>query len=83
MKRFFITLGLSILVWYGTVLIQGITGFRAPFNIPFSASICQVTGFPLATCLYGKSVWVVNIINMFFWFWVIHLFWKWFKKRGN
>lgn len=82
-KRFFITLGLSVVVWYGSVLVQGISGYNAPFNIPFSGSICKVTGFPIATCLDGRSVWVVNAINMLFWFWVIHLFWNWFEKRRS
>lgn len=82
-KRFFITLGLSILIWYVSVLIQGVTGFRAPLNLPFSASICKVTGFPLAMCLFDNLVWVVNIANILFWFWATHLLWTWFKKGRN
>lgn len=82
-KRFFITLGLSILVWYGSVVAQGISGYNAPFNILFSGSICKVTGFPVVACLYGGSVWLVNIINISFWFWVLHFTWHWFDKgRG-
>lgn len=80
MKRFLVVLGLSVVVWYGSVLFQGISGYKAPFNIPFSGSVCKVTGFPIATCLYGASVWLVNIINIIFWFWVIHLFVRWMDK---
>lgn len=79
-KRFLVTLGLSMIMWYISVLIQGITGFRAPLSLPFSASICKVTGFPLAMCIYDKSVWIVNIVNIVFWFLVLHFIWKWFGK---
>ena len=86
-KRFFITLGLSILIWFITVLIQGVSGYKAPFNLLSSASICKVTGFPIATCSYsGKGYipfWLIDLINIFFWFWVLHFSWNWFKKsRG-
>lgn len=86
-KRFLVTLGISVGVWYLTVIVQGITGFRAPFNTLFSSSVCKMTGFPIAECVSpgpGKvSVWLINIINIFFWFWVIHLFWGWFRRFGK
>ncbi len=86
-KRFLVTLGLSVLVWYLTVIIQGISGFNAPFNMLFTSSICKMTGFPIAECISSGpgeiSVWLINVVNILFWFWVIHLFWGWFQKRGN
>ncbi len=80
-KRFLITLGVSVVVWYGSVLVQGITGYKAPFNALFSGSICKVTGFPISLCLYGRWVWLVNIINITFWFLILHFLWKWFENR--
>lgn len=84
-KRFFITLGLSIVIWYITVIIQGIVGFNAPFNLLASGSNCQLTGFPIAQCIYSSSnrisVWLVNLINIMVWFWVIHFLWGLFSKK--
>lgn len=83
-KRFLITLGLSVAVWYLSVVIQGITGFRSTFNMLFTSSSCKMTGFPVAECVSSGpgeiSVWLINFINIFFWFWVIHLFWGWVEK---
>ena len=84
-KRLVITLGLSIGVWYGSVILQGVAGYNAPFNLLLSEP-CKLTGFPVATCLYANSgtvsVWIVNLINILFWFWVIHLLWGFFGKGG-
>lgn len=77
-KRFLVTLGLSGVIWYVTVIIQGITGYNAPFNLLSSGSSCQITGFPIAQCIYvssGKSsVWMINLLNILLWFWFVHLF---------
>lgn len=84
-KRFLLTLGLSILIWYVSVVIQGITGVNAPFGILGSGNVCNLTGFPVAQCIYssslGMSVWVINLINIVIWFWVIHFFWNLFARK--
>ncbi len=82
MKKFFITLGLSVVVWFISIIIQGVTLNNVKFSL-FSGSACEITGFPIATCIYGKNITSLGIqlFNIFFWFWVIHLFWKWFGKR--
>lgn len=85
-KRFIITLVLSILIWYGSVIIQGLTGINAPFGILGSESRCNLSGFPVAECIYSSrssvSVWLINITNIIFWFWLIHLVMNlFFKKR--
>lgn len=81
-KKFLITLVFSIVIWFISVLIQGFTGFNAILSI-FGPS-CQLTGFPIATCLFNGpgqfSGWMLSLLNIFFWFWVIHLFWGWFSK---
>lgn len=84
-KKVLITLGLSVVIWYMSVVIQGITSFNAPYNTLFTASSCKMTGFPIVKCISpgpGEiSIWLINMINIFFWFWVIHLFWGWFNKQ--
>ena len=80
-KRFFITLGLSILIWLVSVFIQGMSLYKIKFGL-FSGSTCEITGFPIAMCTYnGAQALMLQVINLFFWFWVIHLFWGWFDKR--
>lgn len=81
-KRFLITLGLSVVVWLITVVIQA---FReAPKYIAFfTQSKCSATGYPVATCIKSIPEEIVYLFNIIFWFWVIHLFWNWFEKRGK
>lgn len=83
-KRFFITLGLSVLVWLISAVIQAYITF-ADYLGTFSTG-CQVTGYPIDVCtLIGPNIPALPIIliNIFFWFWVIHLFWGWFQKSRN
>ena len=84
-KRFFVTLGLSIIIWLVSIIVQGLTLHNVTFSL--LGSSCQLTGFPIALCMSGSlgeiPFWVVHIINIFFWFWVIHLFWGWFEKRQS
>lgn len=82
-KRFFITLGLSVLVWGISGVIQALTGFSNYFTVFHS---CSLTGYPIALCLSSNDQYKVILAafaNVIFWFWVIHLFWGWFQKsRG-
>lgn len=81
-KRFLITLGLSVGVWVITALIQAYLTFSKYLGT-FSSG-CQVTGYPIDVCtLRGPNVPAVFIIliNITFWFWVIHLLLRWFAKR--
>lgn len=85
MKRFFITLGLSVVIWVLSMVFQNL--FKAG-NIQYGFFIfgksCEVTGYPLARCIpeYDKgSIYLTYLINIGFWFWVIHLLGKWFDKR--
>jgi len=82
MKRFFITLGLSILVWLSSGIVQAITGFSNYFTV-FHA--CSLTGYPIALCVSNNDeakVVLISLTNIVLWFWGIHLFWKWFDRRG-
>lgn len=82
-KRFFVTLGLSIGVWVISGVIQAITGFADYFTVFHR---CSLTGYPIALCISSNDqikVTLVSIVNVAIWFWVIHLFWKLFEKRGN
>lgn len=83
-KRFFITLGLSVGMWVITALIQAYVTFSKYLGT-FSSG-CQVTGYPIDVCvLMGPDVPAILIIliNIFFWFWIIHLFWNFFQERGK
>ncbi len=83
MKRFLITLGLSISVWLVSGLVQAVTGFSSYFTVFHK---CSLTGYPIALCISSNDqikVVLVSVANIIIWFWVIHLFWSWFKKRGN
>lgn len=85
-KRFFITLGLSILVWVITNFIQLFNSSDWPAGFSLLGGSCTVTGYPIAACLpeYEKlKIIGIYLINIFFWFWVIHLFWGWFDKRRS
>lgn len=80
-KRFLLTLVLSVVVWVVTVVIQLFSTF-ARFIGTFSTG-CQVTGYPIDICeLPSRNVpaFLVIIVNITFWFWIIHLFWGWFVK---
>lgn len=83
-KRFFVTLGLSVGVWLITVLIQAYVTFSKYLGT-FSSG-CQVTGYPIDVCaLRGPDVPAILVIfiNIFIWFWVIHLFMRFLRRSGK
>lgn len=83
-KRFFITLGLSVLVWVISAIIQAYVTFGK--YIGTFTTGCQVSGYPIDVCsLQGPNVSskFVIILNILFWFWVIHLFWGWVEKKSS
>ena len=84
MKKFFITLGLSILIWGFSTVIQSYLTFTKYIGT-FSTG-CQVTGYPIDGCMIsGPYVppTITILINIIFWFWVLHFTWKWFEKRNS
>jgi len=84
-KRFFLTLGLSILIWLVSGLAQVLLN-RGEFGAYIFGMGCEITGYPIAQCVSSNQtlrILLTYIVNVFFWFWVIHLFWGWFNKRGN
>lgn len=83
-KRLLITLGLSMVVWLVTAVIQGYSTFSKYIGT-FSTG-CQVTGYPIDVCTIQSSYippLLVIFINILLWFWVIHLFWNWFDKSRS
>lgn len=83
-KRFLVTLGLSIGVWIVTAIIQAYATFGMYLGT-FSSG-CQVTGYPIDICtMRGPDVpaILVILINILFWFFIIHLFWGWFRRSGK
>lgn len=82
-KRFFVTLGLSILIWLISGFIQVMFNKGESGNYLFGSG-CEVTGYPLAMCVSSDNlplVFLVYVINIVFWFWVIHFFWNIFSKK--
>ncbi len=84
-KRFFITLGLSVLIW-------GLSTTAQLFNPANKTSLggfglgssCRLTGYPIAQCINidnFSQFGILTLINILFLFWVLSLFWKLFGKR--
>lgn len=83
-KRFFIILGLSVLIWVISMVLQSFfKGDNVNYGFFIFGKSCEVTGYPFARCIpdYDKlAIYLTYLINLFFWFWVIHLLGKWFDK---
>ncbi len=83
-KRFFIILAISVAIWLVTGIIQGYVTF-ADYVGTLSMG-CPTTGYPIDVCTpsFRKiPVIIVNLFNILFWFWVIHLFWGFIEKRKS
>ena len=57
-KRFFLTLGLSILIWLVSGAIQAMVGFSDYFKISHA---CSLTGYPIAFCISNNDIVKVTI----------------------
>lgn len=84
LKRFLITLGASVGVWIISAIIQAYLTFGK--YIGTFSSGCQVTGYPIDVCaLRGPDIpaILIIIINIVFWFWVLHFIFNLFNKRAK
>ncbi len=81
-KRFLITLVLSVLVWVVTVFVQAVSE-SVKYVAFFTQSKCSATGYPVNFCINGSPEFFIYLINIFFWFWIIHLFWRFFEHSHN
>ena len=84
-KRFFLTLGLSILVWLVSGFIQVLTN-KGEFGSYVFGTGCELTGYPIALCISSNDrtkFLLVVIANVMLWFWVLHFAWNWFEKRHD
>lgn len=82
-KRFLVTLGISVGAWGISGVVQALIGFSDYFTIFHS---CSLTGYPIALCISSNDqikVVLVSGVNIVLWFWVIHLFWGWFRRFGK
>lgn len=82
-KRFFITLGLSVFIWVISIFIQFFAGINVKYSL-FSGDRCQLTGFPIADCLYSSSpipFWAIHAVNISMWFLIISLLATFLKRR--
>lgn len=79
-KRFFITLGLAVGIWFISGVIQVLI---SPTPSSFLGYSCTVTGYPLAKCLsHYKNIEIFSyyLINILFWFFLIHFIGKFVKR---
>lgn len=82
-KRFLITLGLSVGVWVITNFIQLFNFGYWPLSFSLLGESCTVTGYPFAACLPDHQkfqILTLYLVNIFFWFWVVHLVWGFFGE---
>lgn len=85
-KRFFITLGISMVIWLISGAIQLVVQQDMTFGFFSFGGSCEITGYPIALCVSSNNnikFLLVSLINIILWFWVIHLFWGWFGKNRN
>lgn len=85
-KRFLITLGVSAGVWFLTTLGQLFSTSYWPNGFSPLGSNCTLTGYPLAFCLPSYksfTIVVIYLINVIFWFVVINLLMKLFKRPNK
>ena len=65
--------------------IQFFTGFNVKYSL-FGDSSCQLTGFPIAKCIYDPSgsygSLIIQITNIVFWFVILSLLLGFFGKRS-
>lgn len=81
-KRFFITLGLAVGIWVISGIIQG--NYTALRSVGTFSTGCQLTGYPIDVCWFKKytlSPLTAILFNIVFWFFLISLVWKIFKRR--
>lgn len=75
-KRFFVTLGLSILIVLLTSFLTQLYD-REDWKLNWlSLSSCAITGYPIKACLYnpGQGLLIsIGLINIAFWFLIINL----------
>ncbi len=82
-KRFFITLGISIVIWLLSGLVQAIVGFSNYFTVFHQ---CSLTGYPIAVCLSSNNqikVITISFVNIALWFCMIHFVGNLVKKRNT
>lgn len=83
-KGFFLILGLSVGIWFISILIQSYTEafISGKVGYSFFGSSCYPTGYPFAKCVNEfENPFGLYLINIIFWFIVIWLIWKVIFKR--
>lgn len=83
LKRFLITLGISVGIWIISGIIQALTGFSNYFTIFHS---CSLTGYPIALCISSNDqmkIILISGVNIILWFWILHFVFNLFEKRAK
>jgi hypothetical protein len=84
-KRFFITLGLSILIWIISFFIQALNPTYWSGGFMDAGGGCSATGYPLDTCRMPGNIPSVLavLVNIVFWYWLVHLISGVFFKKSS
>ena len=70
LKKFLITLGLSIVIWVISMAIQNLFAQNVNYGFFIFAKSCEVTGYPVAMCIpeYDKAkIYMFYFLNIFIW----------------
>lgn len=82
-KRFFVTLGLAVVVWVGSV---GINFYLEASNLFNLTGSCSLTGYPISLCVSSYNdfkFYSLILLNILIWFWVLNLALGIFNKRKS
>lgn len=85
-RRFFVTLGLSILIWLVSGVVQLLVQQDTTLALFSFGGSCEITGYPIALCISNNDdikFLLISFANIMLWFWVLHFGWKWFDKRRS
>lgn len=76
-------MGLAVGVWVISVFVQAGLSINVEFSL-FLGGSCQLTGLPIADCLYNSSsvpFWVIHSLNIFLWFILFSIIGSFIKRK--
>ena len=78
-KRVLLELLGAVVIWLTSVIMQAVV--EAPKYVSlFVQSNCSATGYPVPVCIEGFGEWLSYVLNILFWFLLIHIVFGFFAK---